>query len=240
MNTIISRAASTVVTVAIALLLTASSVTGVSAQEGREWATFGVDFGMFSPMTTFEEPSFGNSSFESAMALGFSVTAWPHERFGVRGKISRSRTNATNENSEFSALAVQDPTQWSFTGEVTARHMLEMSDIGVNPYVALGVGMRHYTWHAARHDESKFFTWTAAAGADVRPEALGPFGITVEVRGYRSQFNAFGIHGGNWRPGTAAREVDDAIGTDIGFYGGEVDVLWNHDVQLAVGLTFSF
>jgi hypothetical protein len=237
MDTIIMRAT---LATAVTLLLTGSSVVGVSAQESREWVTFGVDFGMFSPRTAFQEPAFGESSFESATALGFSVAAWPHERFGLRAKIVRSETNGTNETSEFAALAVQDPTQWSFTAEVTARQMLEMGATGLSPYVALGVGMRHYTWHAARHDESKFFTWTAAGGADIRPTALGPFGVAVEVRGYRSRFNAFGVNGGNWRPGTPARPVDDDLGTDIGFYGGEVDALWSHDLMFTVGVSYNY
>ena len=230
-------------TAAVAILLAVPSAREAEAQQdadGREWVTFALDFGLFSPMTTFQDNMFGESSFESAMALGFSVTAWPHERFGFRAKMSRSSTNGTNETSEFAPLAVQDPTQWSFTGEATARHSLEMGGMAVRPYVALGAGMRHYTWEAARHDESKFFTWTAAAGANIRPASLGPFGITAEVRGYRSQFNNFGINGGNWRPGTPARPVDDDIGTDIGFYGGVVDKLWSNDLMLTVGISYSY
>lgn len=210
-----------------------------SAQEDRPWASLGIEFGAFSPQTTFQEPSFGETSFDTGAAIGFSATAWPHHAVGLRLKVVRSTTNGTNATSEFAPLAVQDPNQWSFTGEVTARRQLrEDQSLRVAPYVALGVGMRHYSWEAARHDESKFFTWTAAGGADLRHTSLGPVGITLELRGYRSQFEGFGVNGGNWRPGTAAREVEG--GQDIGFYGGEVDKVWSHDLMFAVGLAYWF
>jgi hypothetical protein len=232
-----------VLVAATVVLLAASSARDANAQgalDREEWATFGVEFGRFAPRTTFQDATFGESSFRAASAIGFSAAAWPHRRVGLRFKVARSQTDGTNESSEYAPIAVQDPTQWSFTGEITGRHGLEMGTLSVLPYIALGAGMRHYTWQAARHNESKFFTWTAAGGADIRPSALGPFGISVEVRGYRSVFNVFGINGGNWRPGTAARPVDDDVGTDIGFYGGVVDSVWSHDFMFTIGLSYSY
>jgi hypothetical protein len=111
--------------VTVAVALAAAGAVEVSAQSGaREWASFSVEYGAFSPRTTFEDPAFGKSSFETAGAIGFAVAAWPHERLGLRLKAVRSDTNGTNETSEFAPIAVQDPRQYSFTGEVTARHAL--------------------------------------------------------------------------------------------------------------------
>jgi hypothetical protein len=231
---------------ALATVLAGSSPRDASAWQlteaaaRDEWATFAIDLGMFSPRTTFRDDMFGESNFESNPAIGVSAAAWPHQNVGVRLKVIRSETDGVNEANVYAPLAVQDPTQWSFSAEVTARYLLDVGTLSVRPYLGLGAGMRHYTWKAARHDESKFFTWTAAGGADIRPAALGPFGLNVELRGYRSQFNAFGVHGGNWRPGTPARPVADDVGTDIGFYGGVVDKLWSHDLMLTVGVSYSY
>lgn len=229
----------TTITAGMALVLAISFASEGAAQlavDDRESrATFSVDFGAFSPMTTFEDEMFGESGFETGAAIGVSAAAWITERIGVRAKVLATRTDGTNETSDLAPIAVNDPNQWSFTAEATARQPFESASFSVYPYIALGAGMRHYTWAAARRNEDKFFALTGALGAELRPAALGPFGIVGEIRGYRSQFRAFGIHGGNWRPGTRARE-----GTDIGFYGGVVDKLWSHDLLFTVGLSYNY
>lgn len=230
--------------VAVAFLLAIPSGSDLNAQgagDRGELATFGVDFGAFSPMTTFEDEMYGESSFETGASIGAYAAAWPHDRFGLKFKVVRSQTDGANESFEFAPLAVQDPTQWSFTGEVMARTSeLGGGSLSFTPYVGVGAGMRHYTWEHARHNESKFFALTAAGGADIRPAALGAFGVTAEVRAYRSHFNRFGINGGNWRPGTPARPVPDEVGTDIGFYGGEVDKVWSNDFLFSVGVAYHY
>jgi len=226
--------------VAAALLLVSAPLSRVAAQDDDHFATFGVSAGAFSPRTTFTDPSFGDSHFESAAVLAASATAWPHPKIGIGIDVTRTKTNGANETSEFAPLAVNDPTQWTFTTELIGRYGFELGAVDINPYLSAGVGLRHYTWHAAIRDESMFLTMTGSLGMEIRPAAFGPFGFTAEVRGYRSQFDAFGVNGGNWRPGTPARPVDPATGTDIGFYGGVVDKVWSHDVLFLVGIAFNY
>lgn len=225
--------------IAVAVALIAAPPTQVAAQDDT-WASLGVSFGAFSPQTTFTDPSFGESNFEGASAIGFSARAWPHSNFGIGIDVTRSKTDGTNSTSDLAPIAVNDPSQWSFISELVGRTSFEVGGVAVDPSLSAGVGIRYYIWSLAIQDESMFLVLTGSLGAEIRPEALGPFGITAEVRGYRSKFEAFGINGGNWRPGTPARPVDPAVGTDIGFYGGVVDKVWSHDVLLRLGIAFNF
>lgn len=223
-----------------ATLLLLAAPSSASGQDDDHFATFGVSFGAFSPRTTFTDPSFGESHFEGSTVLAISAKAWPIPKLGVGIDVTRTKTDGANETSEFAPLAVNDPTQWTFTGELIGRYGFELGGLEVIPYLSGGVGLRHYTWHAAIRDESMFLTLTGSLGAEFKPAMLGPFGLTAEVRGYRSQFENFGINGGNWRPGTPARPVDPAVGTDIGFYGGVVDKVWSHDLLFLVGVSWNY
>src|SRR5690606_27506513 len=134
--------------------------------------------------------------FDNGLAIGVTAAAWPSwpldGKLGLRASLIRSEVDGQNETSEFAPMALNDPTVWTFTGEVAAR--LPMGS-GF-PYLSFGVGVRHYTWAVSVHEVSQFFTWTGALGYELRPAALGPIGLSVELRGYRSDFRAFGIDDG--------------------------------------------
>lgn len=223
---------------AFALLTIISSATESAAQfrpaprPGNDWGTARVNVGVFAPLSTFHDDTFGESSFQSGAAVGVSVLTFPFQgRLGFGAQIYRSRTDGSNEQSELAPIAVNDPVQWVFTADVALRQMM---DIGY-PYVAVGGGLKQYNWAVSRHKEDRFFVWNLATGFDLRADALGSFGLNAELRYYRSSFIGFGIDGGNWRPGD-----DQATIPGYGFYGGEVDGQPNNDLLFTLGLSVPF
>ena len=227
---------------AIALLVGGATSTAASAQLGaplrigEDWASLGIEAGLFSPLTTFTDDSYGESKFNSAMSLSASAAVWPmfSRQVGIRVKLTRSETDGENSTSELAPIAVNDPTQWIATTELVGRRPMQFGSMDAAPFLSFGAGLRQYNWAVSVHDESRFFTLTAATGIEIRPAALGPVGFTAELRGYRSKFRAFGIDDGTWETGTPARE-----GTNIGFYGGVVGGVDNHDLVLSAGLRYS-
>jgi hypothetical protein len=77
--------------------------------------------------------------------------------------------------------------------------------------------------------------FTGAGGLELRHSSLGRFGFNAEVRAYRSNFNSFGINGGNWRVGTPANPTEP-----VGFYGGVTDDVTNWDVLFTTGISMTF
>ncbi|MEX1258715.1 MAG: hypothetical protein WEG36_13960 [Gemmatimonadota bacterium] len=224
-----------------ALLATTAFAPGASAQlgsgpgAGDEIVNFAIHFGMLAPVTKFDDPTGGQSSLESGAAFGASATVWPYERIGLRAKVMRSSNSGTNDEFPFAALAVQEATQWMLTGEVVARQTFDTGSFSGFPYIAAGVGGKQYYWSNALHDEERYFVVTGAGGVEVRHASLGRFGFNAEVRAYRSNFNSFGINGGNWRVGTPANPIEP-----VGFYGGVTDDVTNWDVMFTTGVSMTF
>ncbi len=201
---------------------------------GEDWGTVKLDLGMLAPLSTFTDDQFGESSFNSAGAFGASALFWPWQgRLGVGAKLIRSHTEGHNAEHEFAPIAVNDPVQWLFTGEVAVRHLMERAGMDLFPYVAVGLGLKQYNWKRSVHDEDRFFLWSVGGGVELRPAALGPFGVTLDLRSYHSEFIGFGIDDGTWEPGTEARP-------GIGFYGGVVGGQSNHDLLFTAGLSVPF
>jgi hypothetical protein len=220
-----------------ALLTIISSAVDASAQfrpaprPGNDWGTARVGLGVFAPLTTFHDDTYGESRFESGAAIGVSVLTFPFQgRLGFGAQLYRSRTNGANDQYEFAPLAVNDPVQWIFTADVALRQMMDSG----YPYVSVGGGLKQYNWAVSRHKEDRFFVWNVAAGYELRADALGSFGLNAELRYYRSSFIGFGIDGGNWRPGDR-----EAI-PGVGFYGGEVDGQASTDLLFTLGLSVPF
>ncbi|MQA91684.1 MAG: hypothetical protein GEU90_15925 [Gemmatimonas sp.] len=228
-----TRIAVMAVVLAMTSALDASAQLGPAPQLGDDWGSISVNLGLFAPMSTFEDDQFGKSSFENASALTISATAWPmfERRVGVRAQVVRSRTEGSNEMSEFAPIAANDPTQWLMTAELVGRLPMATGF----PFVSAGVGMKQYNWARSLHDESRFFTITGAGGYELRPPMLAPLAFTAELRGYYSSFRAFGIDDGTWEPGP--RAIED---TDVGFFGGIVGGVSNVDMLLTLGLGFYF
>ena len=198
-----------------------------SPEPGREIASVGIKLGMLSPRTTFTDASFGESSFEEGAAYGVSVATWPllGRRVGIRGQMIRSHTDGENSTSELAPIAVNDPTVYLYTLELAVRQAVNVGALSGAPYLAAGWGGKHYTWAVSQHKTSRFAALTAAAGIDLRPAALGAFGLNAELRGYNSKFRAFGIDDGTW---------------ENGFYGGKVGGVENLDMLLTVGASLNF
>jgi len=222
-----------IVTAVAAVGIAASWATTLSAQlpsgpaPGNEIASVDVKLGMLSPQTTFTDESFGESSFDNGLAVGFSAAAWPllDRRVGIKGQVVRSKTEGTNSISEFAPIAINDPTVYLYTLEVAIRHPMEMGSLSGFPYLSLGYGGKHYTWAVSQHREDKFIAWTGAAGYELRLTAMGAFGLTAELRGYQSNFRAFGIDDGTW---------------EFGHYGGNVGGVKNVDLLFSTGVSLYF
>ncbi len=207
---------------------------GEAPLAGSDWVSLSLDVGLLAPTSTFEDSSFGKSSFASGAALGASVMAWPFQgRLGVGARLVRSQTDGENESSALAPLVVNSPVQWLFTGELSMRHPIVRNTFSGFPYVSAGAGLKQYNWAKSVHKEDRFFLWSLGAGVEIRPDAIGPFGINLDLRSYHSKLIAFGIDDGTWRPGTEARP-------GIGFYGGVVGGQRNHDLLLTTGLSFAF
>jgi hypothetical protein len=222
---------------ALALLAALTCTLEASAQfrpaplPGNDWGTARINVGLFRPLSTFHDDTYGESRFESGAAIGASVLAFPWQgRLGFGAQLFRSRTDGSNEQHEFAPLAVNDPVQWVFTADVVLRQVM---DAGY-PYVSAGAGLKQYNWATSRHREDRFFVWNLAAGYELRANALGSFGLNAELRYYRSSFIGFGIDGGNWRPG------DQLARPGVGFYGGVVDGQPTSDLLLTLGLSVPF
>jgi hypothetical protein len=221
---------------AVAVVLLASA-TRLDAQIfpapalGEDLGQVTLHMGLLSPMTTFDDPTTdtpgqpSKSSFSNGFAIGATVTAWPgwplENKLGIRASLIRSALDGQNSFNDFAAFAVNDPTTWTFTTELVGR--LPMGS-GF-PYASLGIGIRHYTWKVSVHEVSRFKTFTGTVGYEFRPIATGPFGFNVELRGYRSDFRAFGIDDGTWEDGP---------------YGGKVGTVPNNDLLFIAGASVYF
>lgn len=221
------------VLMALAIGVTALPLSGQfrdAPSPGQDWGTARIHFGLFSPLSTLEDDTFGRSSFDRGTALGVSVMTFPFQgRLGFGAQLFRSRTDGQNEQYEFAPIAVNDPVQWVFTSDVVLRHLMDRG----YPYLAVGAGLKQYNWAVSRHKEDRFFAWNVAAGLEYRAPFLRSFGVAAEVRSLHSKFIGFGIDGGNWRTGREARPGQ-------GFYGGVVDGQPNHDLLFTLGLSIPF
>jgi hypothetical protein len=201
---------------------------GASAQRlpGSDHGSVTVHLGLFSPLTTYTDASFGESSLQSGIATGGSVTSWPTGgKWGFRAQIVRTTTEGQNAQYELAPLVVNDPEQWLVTAEAVVRKPMESGSVAWFPYVSAGVGGKQYNWAVAVHSEDRFFLWTLAAGFDVRHRVLGPFAFTGEARGYFSEFVGFGIDDGTWEPG---------------FYGGKSGGVPTRDLMISTGFSLVF
>jgi hypothetical protein len=209
-----------------AVFLAVGASASAQTLPGSDHGSFTVHVGLFSPTTTYRDASFGESSLQSALATGGSVTTWPTAgNWGIRAQVIRSKTEGYNAQHEFAPLAVNDPTQWLVTAEAVVRKPMTSGSVSWFPYLSAGVGGKQYNWAVAVHSEDRFFLWTLATGFDVRHRLLGPLAFTGEARGYFSEFHGFGIDDGTWEPG---------------FYGGKVGGVATRDLMFTTGFSLVF
>lgn len=195
---------------------------GGGPAHGNEIASFNFKLGLLAPQTSFDDPVGGTSSFDSGLAIGAGFSTWPmfNRRLGIRGGIVRSQTDGQNSTSDLAPIAVNDPNVYLYTLEAAFRMPMGSGF----PYVSAGYGGKHYTWAASAHKVSRFSAFTAAAGYEMRPHALGPFGLNLELRGYQSNFRAFGIDDGTFEDGPlggnigGVKNLDLLVTAGFGFY----------------------
>src|SRR5262245_23146083 len=99
----------------VALLLAARPSIPLHAQvlPGNDFGSVTVYAGVLSPRTKYTDASFGQSWFESGLAVSGAATAWPTRgRWGIRAQLVRSKTNGVNASFPLAPIAVNDPTQW--------------------------------------------------------------------------------------------------------------------------------
>jgi hypothetical protein len=185
-----------------------------------------VHVGLLSPQTKYHDTSFGESWFESGLALSASAVAWPTESWwGIRAQLVRSKTNGMYATFPLAPIAVNDPTQWILTGELIARKSVDFGTLVAIPYVSAGVGGKQYNWAVSVHQEDRGMIWTVGLGTEARHRLLGPFALSVDGRAYFSKFKSFGIDDGTWEPG---------------FYGGKVGGVATRDFMISTGLSYVF
>ena len=189
---------------------------------GDEIASVHLLAGLFSPMTTFDDEDFGETSYSSGFAIGASVTAWPAfgNRVGIRTSLVRTSTDGEADY-EFAPIVVNSPTVWVLASEVIGRMPMGNG----YPYASLGYGIKQYTWVNATMKSDRDGAFTGSVGYELRPASLGGLGVNLELRGYRTKYRAFGVSDGTW-------EFDDM--------GGKVGGVPNLDLMFTTGLSLHF
>jgi hypothetical protein len=209
--------------VCIAILFTSLASASHLAAQANNVGSVALKVGLLAPQSSFEEET-GEGSWDNGLAIGVVGTAWPRwpldRRLGIRGQIVRSSHDGKNTVSEFTPIAINDPTVWLATMELAARLPLGVG----TPFISGGVGGKHYTWKQSVHEVTRSFVITGAAGFEFQPASL-PVGIVAELRAYHSKFRAFGVNDHEWTNGPM---------------GGEVGGVNNLDLMLTTGFSYSF
>jgi len=189
---------------------------------GREMVSVHLKTGLLAPMTTFDDPDFGETGYANGVAFGAGVSVWPalDRRLGLKVTLIRSNTDG-EADSEWAPIVVNSPTVWAFSTEAAFR--LPMA--GGYPYISAGYGLKQYTWVTATYQADRDGALTGAVGYELRPGALGGLGLNFELRGYRTEYRAFGVNDGNWTDGP---------------YGGNVGGVSNLDLLFTTGVSIHF
>ncbi len=189
---------------------------------GAEIATVHLKGGLIAPISTFDDADMGETSYANGPVYGASVTAWPalDRKLGVMVNILRGHTDGVSDY-EWAPIVVNSPTIWLVTTELAGRLPFGNSA----PYVSLGAGMKQYTWVNATYMADRDFALTGSLGYELRLPALGGLGFHAELRGYRTEFRAFGVNDGTF---------EDAQ------MGGKVGGQQNIDLMFTTGLSVHF
>lgn len=189
---------------------------------GQEIASIHLKTGLLAPMTTFQDEDFGETSYANGLAFGAGVSVWPafDRKLGVKVNLIRSKTDGVADT-EWAPIVVNSPTVWIFSTEAAFR--LPMGN--GYPYISAGYGLKQYTWVTATYQGDRDGALTGSVGYELRPAALGGLGINLELRGYRTEYRAFGVNDGTWE--------DDVMG-------GKVGGVSNLDLLFTTGISLHF
>ncbi len=208
----------------VALVLSGFSASGLEAQASA--GSIGLDVGLFSPRSTFDDGNYDGNTFESAVGFGVTGAFWPRRSyFGVRGRFLLTDVNGVNPNFADAPIAVNDPKIAVLSVELAVRYPIERASFTAAPYVAGGVGVKSYFWEL-RVQPDYVLAYTLAAGAEVRPSSLGSLGFSAEVRSVQSDFYFFGV-----------QRSDGDLDAP---YGGGVTGESNLDLMFTVGVSWNW
>jgi len=208
---------------ATAVLIAVADAGVASAQffggppSGAEIATVHLKGGLIAPISTFDDVDMGETSYANGVVYGASVTAWPAlgRKLGVMVNILRGQTDGVSEY-EWAPIVVNSPTIWLLTTELAGRLPLGSGA----PYVSLGAGMKQYTWVNASYLADRDFALTGSLGYDLRLPSLGGLGFHAELRGYHSEYRAFGVNDGDFEDGPMGGKVGGQQNIDLMFTTG--------------------
>jgi hypothetical protein len=180
-------------TVAIALAVSVLPAAGLSAQQlwdaglpGEDVGFVALHFGGILPNTTLPD----GASWENGGALGVSVNLWVNRYLGFRFAGLTAVTEGVHGD-EYSAAAANADRVYLYNAEVALRYPI-MGD-RIAPFLSGGVGGKSYRWNFGLYNGGTSPTMTVAGGVDIRPEAFGVFGLLLEARYYRSDYQWHGL-----------------------------------------------
>jgi hypothetical protein len=213
---------------ALLLLLPVLALAGVqkaSAQTGyaEERGAIYLKGGLISPMTTFQDEDFGETSYSNGAVYGLGGTLWPAlgGKGGLIFNVLRGKTDGQADD-PMAPIVINSPTIYLATAEAAFR--LPMS--AGYPYISLGYGMKQYTWVNVPKQNMRDGALTGSIGYELRTSSLGMWGVNFELRGYRTNYRAFGVNSGE---------------TDInGAMGGTIDGVSYTDLMFTTGVSLNF
>jgi len=207
-----------------AAVLTALGNAGIASAQlfngpraGEEMATLHLKGGLIAPISTFDDADMGETSYASGPVYGASLTAWPalDRKLGVMVNILRGHTDGVSDY-EWAPIVVNSPTIWLITTELAGR-----LPVGPGaPYVSLGAGMKQYTWVTASFQADRDFALTGSLGYDHRLPALGGLGFHTELRGYHTEYRAFGVNDGTFENAQMGGKIGGQQNVDLMFSTG--------------------
>ncbi|MDR0788354.1 MAG: hypothetical protein LBG44_10905 [Gemmatimonadota bacterium] len=179
--------------------------------------------GLIAPMTTFQDDDYGETSYANGAGYGVGAMVWPAlgGKGGLIVNILRGKTDGKADDPN-APIVINSPTIYLVTAEAAFRLPMSMG----YPYLSLGYGMKQYTWVNVPKQNMRDGALTGSVGYELRMPSLGAWGVNFELRGYRTNYRAFGVHG----------EVKDINGP----MGGTIDGVPYTDLMFTTGVSLNF
>jgi opacity protein-like surface antigen len=156
--------------------------------QGEDHVSVALHAGIFSPATDLSD----GTSFDSGTSLGLSATYWPLARFGLNGFAFTSETEATA--SPETAASAFDPSVRGFTIGPIVRYPMASGGLALAPYASAGVGAKQYNWAIKVPRRSNTaLAWSLGGGVDIRPASSPQYGLQIEARNLRSNYQWHGF-----------------------------------------------
>lgn len=150
---------------------------------------FSVDGGGFFPTSDL-----GDAEFDNTGTVNATLGSWFNDFVGVRANVLWANPDITgNAPAE---LEGESPDIWHYSGDVLLRFPVEFGQGSLMPYAIGGLGARTMNFEGV--DNETDFAGNVGGGLEYRFGAMQQFGVNTEVRGFGSNFEAFGIDETLW------------------------------------------